>query len=230
MPRSSEMTFVCPCGTTFSTTMYQVVNVTLEPRLLYRLLEGTLNVAVCPNCGRAADAGQGFFYHDMRRSLFAYVHPSEELPEEERDALLERLRSVYSTAVEESERIERQRARTSGRAEQPKLTVRRMKPYDDIAARLEPEAPPMQVIFGAAQLVTLVDSLLEPEEKLGRVALSTRSADPEVRSRLLRVAGDMAAQMECDTLAEDEPDGYTVWIYGPRARVDAIAREVGKSA
>ena len=227
MPRSSDMIFTCPCGTQFTSTVYQVVNVTLEPRLLYRLLEGTLNVAVCPNCGRTADAGQGFFYHDMRRSLFAYVHPSEELPEEERGALLERLRGAYTTAVEESERIERQRAR--GAAEQPKLTVRRTVPYGDIAARLEPEAPPMQVIFGAAQLVTLVDSLLEPEEKLGRVALSTHSADEATRERLFGIARDMAAQMDCDARTEIDGDEYTVWIYGPRVRVDAIAKALGRS-
>jgi hypothetical protein len=228
MPRSTEVTFTCPCSTEFTATMYQVVNVTLEPRLLYRLLEGTLNVAVCPNCGRAAEAGQGFFYHDIGRGLFAYVHPSEELPEEERDALLAKLRAAYSVAVEESERIERQRARTSGAAEQPKLTVRRTQPYGDIAARLEPEAPPMQVIFGAAQLVTLVDSLLEPEEKLGRVALSTRSADEATREHLLRIGGEMAAQMDCDARTEIDGDEYTVWIYGPRARTDAISRALGR--
>jgi hypothetical protein len=230
MPRSSELTFTCPCGSDFTTTIYQVVNVTLEPRLLYRLLEGLLNVAVCPNCGRTAEAGQGYFYHDMGRGLFAYVHQSGELPEEERDGLLERLRSVYATAVEESERIVRQRARAGGAVEQPRLTVRRMRPYDDIGARLEPEAPPMQVIFGAGQLVALVDSLLEPGEKLGRVALATRSADPVVRDRLLRIAGEMAMQMECETRVEDAPDEYSVWIFGPRAKVDAIARAIGRTA
>ena len=86
----------------------------------------------------------------------------------------------------------------------------------------------MQIIFGAAQLVALVDSLLEPDEKLGRVALSTRSDDRVVRERLLRIAGDMAGQMECDTSVEDEPDGYTVWIYGPRVRIDTIAKAVGR--
>jgi hypothetical protein len=228
MPRSTEMTFTCPCSTEFTAAIYQVVNVTLEPRLLYRLLEGTLNVAVCPNCGRAAEAGQGFFYHDIGRGLFAYVHPNEELPEEERDVLLAKLRAAYSVAVEESERIERQRARASGAGERPRPTVRRTQPYGDIAARLEPEAPPMQVIFGAAQLVMLVDSLLEPEEKLGRVALSTRSADEATRERLLRIAGEMAAQMECDARTEIDGDEYTVWIYGPRARVDAISRALGR--
>ena len=231
MPRSTEMTFTCPCGNVFTTTIYQVVNVTLEPRLLYRLLEGSLNVAVCPNCGRAAETGQSFLYHDMRRGLFAYVHPDGELPQEERDALLERLRRVYTTAVAESERIIGQQERPSLHPTQPtQLTVRRRRPYDDLADSLEPDAPPMQVIFGAGRLITLVDSLLEPDEKLGRVALSAHGGDPEARERLVRIAGDMAAQMDCDTTVEDTGDAPTVWIYGPRARTNAIAKALGRPA
>jgi hypothetical protein len=221
------MRFACPCGATFTATIYQVVNVTLEPRLLYRLLEGTLNVAECPNCGRKAEAAQPFFYHDMQRSLFAYVHPSADLPEEEREALLEQLRRSYTLAVEESERIARRGAR---QVQSPRPTVRRSRPYDDIGAKLEPEAPPMQVIFGTGRLVTLVDSLLEPAEKLGRVALNARGAAAGAQERLLTIARGMADQMDCDTAVEDEPDGFTVWIYGPRARVDAITRALGQGA
>src|SRR5262249_2694291 len=103
MPRSTEMRFACPCGTTFAATHHQVVNVTLEPPLLYPLLEGTLNVAVCPNCGRKAESAQPFFYHDMKRGLFAYVHPDTDLPQQDREILLQHLRRVYSTAVAESE-------------------------------------------------------------------------------------------------------------------------------
>lgn len=227
MPRSTEMRFSCPCGTSFPSTVYQVVNVTLEPRLLYRLLEGTLNVATCPNCGRKAESGQPFLYHDMKRGLFAYVNPSADLPEEDREQLLAQLRRVYTTAVTESERIVRQRGRS---APQPKPSVRRTRPYDDIGTRLEPDAPPMQVIFGTGRLLTLVDSLLEPEEKLGRVALSARGGDIAQQERLLRIARQMADQVECDVVVDDEPDSYTVWIYGPRARVDAISKALGRSA
>src|SRR5262249_43161568 len=163
MPRSTEMRFTCPCGTAFAATIHQVVNVSLEPRLLYRLLEGTLNVAVCPNCGRKAESAHPFLYHDMRRSLFAYVHPSADLPQEDRETLLQHLRHISASAVEQSARIVPRRGNCG---QQLRPRVRRSRPYDEIGVRLEPDAPPMQVIFGTGQLVTLVDSLLEPEEKL----------------------------------------------------------------
>jgi len=220
MPRSTEMRFTCPCGTTFAATIHQVVNVSLEPQLLYRLLEGTLNVAVCPNCGRKAESAHPFLYHDMRRSLFAYVHPRADLPQVDREALLQHLRHIYSSAVEESERIVRRR---EGSARQPRPTVRRSRPYDDIGVKLEPDAPPMQVIFGTGQLVTLVDSLLEPEEKLGRLALSARGADPAARERLLDIARGMAEQMGCE-INVDDSEGYTVWIYGSRTCVNVISK------
>jgi len=226
-PRSIKMKFSCACGTEFPADIYQAVNVTLEPQLLYRLLAGALNVATCPNCGRTAAAAQPFVYHDIARGLFAYVLPRADVSTEERNAILNRLRKVYSQAVEESERL-LQNAPPGDEA--PRPTVRRRSPLDDLQERIEPEAPPMQVIFGVEQLVTLVDSLLEPSEKLGRVALSTRSSDQSERAQLARIAARMAEQMQCECQVDDEPDEYTVWIYGPRARTNVIARELHRPA
>jgi hypothetical protein len=106
--------------------------------------------------------------------------------------------------------------------------VRRRSPGEDLSAAIEPDAPPMQVIFGVDQLMTLVDSLLDPDERLGKLALSTRSADPAERARLLDVARRMAAQMQVLAEPQDEPDEYTVWLYGPRARIAAIAEALGR--
>jgi CpXC protein len=229
MPRSSEVTLTCACGTRFPSTAYQAVNVTLEPALLYRLLFGHLNVATCPNCGRTSSTGQPFVYHDMQRGLFAYVLPQADVSDEEREALLTQLRRVYTQAVEESERISQsqQRERTG---EVPRPVVRRRTPQDELRAQIEPDAPPMQVIFGVDRLVTLVDSLLEPEERLGKVALSTRSAQRADRERLSAVAQRMAAQMQCEIAVEDEPDEYTVWLYGPKSRTNAIAKALNTPA
>jgi hypothetical protein len=155
----------------------------------------------------------------MRRGLFAYVHPRSDVPEEEREALLEQLRRVYTLAVEESERVTQ---RQHGSTEYPKLTVRKSRPYDDIASKIEPDAPPMQVIFGVDRLVTLVDSLLEPSEKLGKVALSTQKSGVRERERLRTIAQNMAEQMGCFVETQDEAEGYTVWLYGPRNRIDVL--------
>ena len=226
MPRSSTVKLACECGTTFAATMYQTVNVTLEPQLLYRLLAGLLNVAVCPNCGRRIESDLPFIYHDMRRGLFAYVHPNAHASEEERDALLERLREVYDEAVDTSERILAEE-RTSARAQTPPpLSVRRRSPGEDLSAQLEPNAPPMQVIFGREALVALVESLLEPGERLGRVALAARGAGAQERERILAIAERIASQFDLQTEKEGAGHDFTVWVYGPRARVNTLAAQL----
>jgi hypothetical protein len=223
--RSHEVTLTCPCGEAFTATVYSAVNVTLEPRLLYRLLAGQLNVATCPNCGRQAETAQPFVYHDMRRGIFAYVYPHSDVEPEDRDTLLESVRRAYVRAVEESDRIAHEPAPRARRAaEPPPPRVRRRSPADDIEAALEPHAPPMQVIFGVPKLMTLVESLLEPEEKLARVALTVRGANEAARTRLRTIAARMAEQLQCDIQAEEDGGEYTVWIYGPRGGVNAIAQ------
>jgi hypothetical protein len=210
----------CPCGTEFPARLYAAVNVTLEPALLYQLLAGTLNTATCPNCGRKAAPAQPFIYHDMRRGLFAYVDPREELSEDERADLLETLRRNYSLAVEESERVSPPRqSRVPGTRPQ----VRRRTPGEDLA-RIEPEIPPMEIILGTGHLIALIESLLEPDERLGRVALSTRNPEASERERLLGIARRMAEQVACQIEVEDTPREFSVWIYGPRQQTDRLAR------
>jgi hypothetical protein len=210
--------------------MYQTVNVTLEPQLLYRLLAGSLNVAVCPNCGRKIESEMPFIYHDMRRGLFAYAHPNAEASDEERDELLERLREVYDEAVDASERIlAEERASQStppGQPGIPRLTVRRRSLAEDLSARLEPDTPPMQVIFGRERLVALVDSLLEPEERLGRLALSARGAGSAQRERIVSIAERLASQFDLQVETEGVGSDFTVWVYGSRERIEALAAQM----
>jgi hypothetical protein len=220
MPRSTVRTLQCPCGESFDTTIYSTVNVTMEPELLYRLLAGTLNVATCANCGRKAASAQPFIYHDMARGLFAYVHPDADLPDDERDELLEHLRTVYDQAVAESERLTQPSTGSKRGIVEPR--IRRSTPHDDALKRIYPDAPPMQVIFGVEDLTALVESLLEPEEKPGRVVLNTRASGQQERRRLLSVATRLAEQAHCLVEVEDLPDEYSVVIYGPRARVRQI--------
>lgn len=225
-PRFTVRTFQCPCGEAFATNIYSTVNVTMEPELLYRLLAGTLNVATCPNCGRKAASAQPFIYHDMARGLFAYVHPDADLPDEEREELLEHLRSVYDQAVAESERLTQPSAGSggaSGRHGAVEPRVRRRQPHDDALKRLSPDAPPMQVIFGTEDLAALVESLLDADEKLGRVTLSTKATGEAERQRLLSVATRLAGQAHCLVEVEDLPGEYTLQIYGSRARIRQIS-------
>jgi hypothetical protein len=232
MPRSSEVTLTCACGEHFAATVYHTVNVTLEPRLLYRLLAGQLNVATCPNCGRQVEMTQPFIYHDMRRGLLAYVYHRSDVEQEDREVLLEHLRRAYVQAVEEAERLTHAQEQRMVDAA-PKPAIRRRSDSDDadaLRATLEPEAPPMQVIFGVSELTALVDSLLEPEEKLGRVALTARNPGAAEKERLLSIARRMAGQTACETMVEEDGEEYTIWLYGSRATVNMIARALHTSA
>lgn len=224
-PRALLIDYTCPCGTTFPSKIYNTVNVTLEPHLLYQLLAGTLNTATCPNCGRRSASAQPFIYHDMARGLFAYIHPQAEVEPEERDTILEALRRSYFQAVQAAEELTQPRASSVQGTPTPR--IRRRTPGEDLA-RMEPETPPMQIIFGTADLVALVDSLLEPEERLGRVALSTRSARSGERERLHTIAEQLAKPLGCLIDVDDAPEEYTVWVYGPRSRIATLSKALGR--
>lgn len=217
MPRSSQIRYTCECGTEFTSPVYQTVNVTIEPHVLYQLLAGLLNVAVCPNCGRKTAASLPFIYHDMARGLFAYVHPDAEAGSESRDELLDRLREVYDEAAAESERIlgENGRATTRDSSANP-------------VARLEPDTPPMQVIFGLENLIALVDSLLEPDERLGRAALSAKGADSAARERILTLARTLAERLDLQIEIEGVGRDFTIWLYGPRSRVNLLNQKLNE--
>jgi hypothetical protein len=223
MPRSSLIRYTCECGTEFTSPIYQTVNVTIEPHLLYQTLAGLLNVAICPNCGRKTAAALPFVYHDMKSGLFAYVYPNPDAESEERDHLLERLREVYDEAAAESERIleQRQRDMTDHGV---KASVAQKAPRDDLAARLTPETPPMQVIFGMENLIALVDSLLEPNERLGRAALSAKGTDPTARERILTLAHALAERLDLQVETEGAGNDFTIWLYGPRSRVSVLSQ------
>src|SRR5438093_9558995 len=101
MARSTTNTFTCPCGKVFNSLMYEYVNTAHDPQLQYTVLAGLLNVSTCPICGRRAALSRPFIYSDPAHSLLAYVHPSD-VPEEARQLILEKLRTVYQEADAEA--------------------------------------------------------------------------------------------------------------------------------
>src|SRR2546425_1188585 len=64
------------------------------------------------------------------------------------------------------------------------------------------------------------------DERLGRLALNTRSRDDAERGQLLTIARKLASEMGCQIEVEDLPDEYTVWLYGSRRQIGALMREL----
>lgn len=83
----------CPqCQTQFNAEIHQVVDVGQTPQLKYELLNGTLNVFVCPNCGMSGQLATPILYHDPENELFLVHVPMElNLPHEEQQKLIGKL-------------------------------------------------------------------------------------------------------------------------------------------
>lgn len=206
MSRSTNHTLTCACGEVLNHTIYEYVNVTSDPQLRYIVLAGLLNVACCPNCGRKAAVGRPFIYSDPEHNLLAYVHPRNDAPEEARLMILDKLRNVYEKIADNED--------DPG------------SPVSEASAEQILAMPPLQVVFGIDQLHELINATLPQEERLGRLALNTKSPEEAERGQMLDIARKLASEMGCQVEIEDLEDEYTVWIYGPRRSIGALMREL----
>ena len=63
----------CPaCNTEGSYTVWDSVNVDLDPELKSKVMDGSLFTWVCPNCKKSFNAPYSFLYHDMSHNLMVY--------------------------------------------------------------------------------------------------------------------------------------------------------------
>ena len=83
----------CPrCHTPFNAEIHQVVDVGRAPQLKYELLNGTLNLFTCPNCGTSGQLATPVLYHDPDNELFMVHVPMEmKLPHQEQQRLIGKL-------------------------------------------------------------------------------------------------------------------------------------------
>lgn len=215
MSRSTTQTLTCPCGEVFTSQVYDYVNVAQEPQLRYIVLAGLINVSTCPTCGRRAALARPFIYSDPAHKLLIYVHPRSDAPQEARLLILERLRSVYTDVIVTQEQQNDEELKCSKGGRSVTLTPSQAR-----------EMPPLQVVFGLDQLTELVNAVLSPDERLGRLAMSTQSSNEAERGQFLDIARKLASEMDCNYEVEDLPDEYTVWIYGARRNIGALMREL----
>lgn len=83
----------CPrCQTPFTAEIHQVIDAGQNPQLKYELLNGTLNLFVCPNCGTSGQMATPLLYHDPAHEMFIVHVPMElNLPHQERQRLIGQL-------------------------------------------------------------------------------------------------------------------------------------------
>ncbi len=215
MSRSINQTLSCPCGQVFNSAIYDYVNVAKDAQLQYTVLAGLLNISTCPSCGRRAAIARPFIYSDPAHNLLAYVHPRGDAPEEARLLILERLRNTYVNIVGEAEEHADEEAGGD---------ISSIESTEQVTQVME--TPPLQVVFGVDQLQELINAVLSQDERLGKIALSTHSPDEAERAQLLTIARKLASEMQCQVEVEDQPDEYTVWLFGSRRQIGAIMREL----
>ena len=80
MPANApQMTAVtCPaCRAQYTAPVHSVIDVGRDPRLKTLILQGRLNVGVCPQCGTAGVLGVPVTYHDPDKELLLVLVPQE---------------------------------------------------------------------------------------------------------------------------------------------------------
>ena len=76
MTQQRQIQVDCPnCGAKEKVIIYQSINVSLDPSLRERLLEGKINIFQCGKCKQDAFISGPLLYHDMDRKFMVQFFP-----------------------------------------------------------------------------------------------------------------------------------------------------------
>src|SRR6266496_2023303 len=79
MSLSRQETIHCSaCGAEQAFTLWGSINVTVDPKLKQRLLNGDLSTFRCARCGREEHVVYDFLYHDMEKSLAIWLKEKDD--------------------------------------------------------------------------------------------------------------------------------------------------------
>jgi predicted RNA-binding Zn-ribbon protein involved in translation (DUF1610 family) len=77
MSKSNNHEIECPeCGETQEVTVWDSINVDLDPALREKLFAADINQYHCSSCGYEMFLDAPLLYHDMTRQFFVQYHPS----------------------------------------------------------------------------------------------------------------------------------------------------------
>ncbi len=90
MAQPTSTTIACPnCRQPYNAVVEQLLDVTSDPTVKNRLLNGALNVTTCPHCGSQHQVSTPLLYHDASKSLAITYLPIElNLTTENREKLI----------------------------------------------------------------------------------------------------------------------------------------------
>lgn len=77
----------CKCGATADVTIYKSINVSENPELKEKVLDGSIFVYQCPQCGQANLAKYETLYHDPDKKIMIWLCPGGEKSESEMRAI-----------------------------------------------------------------------------------------------------------------------------------------------
>ncbi len=88
MSQSTQQAVACPeCGAISTATLWQSVNVTLNPELKEQVFSRELFEHTCPQCGETTHLFYPLLYHDQDRHLLIWMLPPDERGEVSLDPL-----------------------------------------------------------------------------------------------------------------------------------------------
>lgn len=100
------VTVTCPaCQTRYQASAQTIIDVGQDPRLKTMLLQGRLNVGVCPNCGTAGMLSVPMAYHDPEKELLLVLIPQGlRMNEDERQRTIGRMSNAIINSLPAEER------------------------------------------------------------------------------------------------------------------------------
>ena len=103
MTKLSTTDLVCPeCGSEQEFTLYDSINVSLDPDAKEKLVNGELTIFTCDECGNQVEGIYPMLYHDMDHKLMVWMDPDGNIDPNEldkREFLLSMLNEDYQYRI-----------------------------------------------------------------------------------------------------------------------------------